>query len=50
MKFKCLSTKDNRKMDKRNLKYIYYYNDIKNEWYYEDEIIGFYNCKIITER
>lgn len=53
MNFKRLTTKDTKevqKMDDRHMKYMYYYNDIKNEWYYEDEILHIGSSKIITEK
>ena len=49
MKFKCLKTRDERKLEDRDLKYTYYYNDVKNEWYYEDEIVTIDESKIIIK-
>lgn len=34
-----LSTKDRKKLDNRKMLNTYYYEEVKNEWYYEDEII-----------
>lgn len=50
MKFKrLLTTKERKEVDARETRYMYYHNDIKNEWYYEDEILHIGSSKIITE-
>ena len=48
MKYEFLSTKDRKVIDNRRMAYTYYYNDIKNEWEYEDEIIHMNGYRIIT--
>ena len=48
MQFNFLSTKDNEKIENRKLMYYQYYTDIKNEWYYEDEILNMNGYRIIT--
>lgn len=48
VQFNFLSTKDNEKIENRKLMYSQYYTDIKNEWYYEDEILNMNRYRIIT--
>lgn len=39
MNYCFLSAKDKKKIDNRKMLNTYYYSDIKNEWYYEDEVV-----------
>ena len=34
-----LKTKDRKRLDNRIMLNAYYYRDIKNEWFYDDEVI-----------
>ena len=35
-----LLTKERKKLDNRKMLNTYYYGDVKNEWFYEDDVVN----------